>query len=49
MLDDESFGRGDPAARPIASAALWGLALAAIAGLLILVALPALFVAAAGQ
>ena len=48
-LGVESFERGDPALRPIASALLRSLALAAIAGLLILVALPAVLVAAAGQ
>ena len=48
-LGVESFERGDPALRSIASAALWSLALAAIAGLVILVALPAVFVAGAGQ
>ncbi len=48
-LGGESYERGAPADRPIASAALRSLALAAIAGFLILVALPAVLVAAAGQ
>lgn len=45
----EALKRGDPALRPIASAALRSLAFAVIAGLLILVALPAVLIAAAGQ
>jgi len=44
-----SFKRGDPALRQIASAAVRSLALAVIAGLLILVGLPVVLVAAAGQ
>jgi hypothetical protein len=44
-----SFEGGDPALRQIASAAVRSLALAVIAGLLILVALPVVLVAAAGQ
>ena len=44
-----SFERGDPTLRQIASAAVRSLALAVIAGLLILVALPVVLVAAAGQ
>lgn len=44
-----SFEHGDPALRPIALAALRSLGLAVIAGLLILVALPSVLMAAAGQ
>lgn len=44
-----SFERGDLALRPIVSATLRSLGLAVIAGLLILVALPSVLMAAAGQ
>ena len=45
----EPLDRGAPALRPVAAAALRSLALAVVAGLLILVALPLALVAAAGQ